>query len=190
MRIYEGETMRYAAVILVVFLIFGTIALDSGIQKEKVEEVMVVYYFGATNIGFCMVPDNIRKIKKIKADYPAKYENSTIKFVMVCVDENIDEGLKFIKKYGYWDEISIGKFYKNELAQFTLNRISTPDLPHILVFKDQLSFGKWNLPIVKRRDLLVDLAGGERINEWIEKGYPVPFRKNSTEENENVIFTH
>lgn len=178
--------MRLPAVIMAVLLIFGAIVLDSETQsetqKDKEEEVLVVYYFGATNIGFCILPENIAKIKEIKTDFPGKFEDSKIKFVMVCLDEDINDGLKFIKKYGFWDEISIGRAYHNELALFTLNRISTPEVPHIFVFKDRLSYGKWKLPVTKRRDLLVDLAGEERIDEWINKRYPVPYRNNTMEE--------
>ena len=174
--------MKLPAVIMAVLLIFGAIVLDSETQKDTEEEILVVYYFGATNIGFCVLPENIAKIKEVKADFQKKIKDYKIKFVMVCLDEDIDEGLKFIKKYGFWDEISIGRSYHNELALFSLNKISTPELPHIFVFKDRLSYGKWKLPVTKRRDLLVDLAGEKRIDEWINKGYPVPYRNDVLEE--------
>jgi hypothetical protein len=179
--------MKLPAVIMAVLLIFGAVALGSETQMDKTEEVLVVYYFGATNIGFCILPENITKIKEIKAGFPNKFKDSKIKFVMVCLDEEINDGLKFIKKYGFWDEISIGKSYHSELAMFTLNKISTPELPHIFVFKDRLSYGKWKLPVIKRRDLLVDLAGEERINEWINKNYPVPYRINAMDEDRSVM---
>lgn len=174
----EGDKMKRMTGFLVGIFIFGTIFLNPDIQQEKSEEVLVVYYFGATSIGFCVAPENIQKIKMIKTHFPTAYANAQIKFVMICLDESIGEGLRFIKKYGHWDEISIGKFYKNELALLALNKIKIPELPHILVFKDLLTIGKWNLPTIKERTLLVDLAGGEQINEWIDKGYPMPFKKN------------
>ena len=32
-------------------------------------------------------------------------------------------------------------------------------------------------PIIKERELIVDLAGVEQIEEWIQQEYPLPFRK-------------
>jgi hypothetical protein len=148
-------------------------------QKEMQQDFLVVYYFGATDIGFCTAPDNIEKIKKLKKDLPLEYENLRFKFVLVCLDENLDTGLKFIKKYGQWDEIAIGGSYGNELALNHLNTTELPSLPHILIFKDTLASGRWNIPVMKRRKLLVDLAGEKQIGDWIDKGYPIFADKNS-----------
>jgi hypothetical protein len=90
------------------------------------------------------------------------------------MDENIEEGLKFIKKYGYWDEISIGKFYNNELALNYLNKTEIPGVPHVLVYKDILiKKEKVSVPIIKERKLLVDLVGGTQIGNWINNDYPL-----------------
>lgn len=176
----EEYVMKAAVAILVGGMILGSVFLDSSRENEKFEETLVVYYFGATDFGFCMVPDNIEKIKKIKTELSEEYGRSKVKFVMVCMDKDVEKGLKFVKKYGYWDEISIGSFYNNELALAALNSSHLPEVPHVMVFKDILSFGKWSLPLRKERTLLVDLAGEEQINEWIQKAYPVPFRNNQT----------
>ncbi len=178
----EEYVMKAAVAILVGGMILGSVFLDSSRENEKFEETLVVYYFGATDFGFCMVPDNIEKIKKIKTELSEEYGRSKVKFVMVCMDKDVEKGLKFVKKYGYWDEISIGSFYNNELALAALNSSHLPEVPHVMVFKDILSFGKWSLPLRKERTLLVDLAGEEQINEWIQKAYPVPFRNNQTVE--------
>lgn len=163
----------FAGIVLTLFLISTVIA-----QKDKQQDFLVVYYFGATNIGFCTAPDNIEKIKKLKKDLPFEHENFRFKFVLVCLDENLDTGLKFIKKYGQWDEIAIGGSYGNELALNHLNTTELPSLPHILIFKDTLTSGRWNIPVIKRRRLLVDLAGEKQIGDWIDKGYPIFSDKN------------
>ena len=82
------------------------------------------------------------------------------------MDEDIEEGLKFIKKYGYWDEISIGSFYYNELALNYLNKTEIPGVPHVMVYKDFLMKKKeMFIPIIMERKLLVDLAGATQIGK-------------------------
>lgn len=142
--------------------------------QEKLKETYVVYYFGATSCEFSNISENIEKIKKIKIDFSRKHPDSNIKYVMVCMDKNIEEGLKFIKKYGYWDEVSIGNFYNNELALNYLNKTEIPGVPHVMVYRDLLVVKeKLSIPIIKERKLLVDLVGGTQIGGWINDGYPL-----------------
>ncbi len=35
---------------------------------QKIDEGYVVYYFGATDCGYCNVPENIENVKKIKSE--------------------------------------------------------------------------------------------------------------------------
>ncbi len=166
--------MKRAISILVGFFLLFTIYASLGFTQDKSIETFVVYYFGATNCGFCNMPENIEKIKKIKTEFSKKYKDSNIKYVMVCMDKNIEEGLRFIKKYGFWDEISIGKFYNNELALNYLNKTEIPGVPHVIVYKDLLiKREKVSVPIIKERKLLVDLVGGIQIGNWIDNVYPL-----------------
>jgi hypothetical protein len=96
---------------------------------------------------------------------------------MVCLNHDFDKALKFIKKHGDWDEISIGKSFANELALSLLNPSKNPKVPHIFVLKDKHKKGKWSLPLIKERELMVDLAGDKQIHEWAAKGFPLPFPK-------------
>ncbi len=156
---------------LVCFLLI-TITIRLGFMQENGKEMYVVYYFGATSCGFCNMPENIEKIKRIKIEFSKKYPDFNIKYVMVCMDKDIEAGLKFIEKYGYWDEISIGDFYNNELALSYLNKTEIPGVPHVMVYKDLLiKKEKMSIPIVKERELLVDLVGGTQIGGWISGGY-------------------
>lgn len=162
-------------------LLIGSFFLNLTTIKEESKETLVFYYFASTQFGTCAVHENIENIKKIKIAFSEKYNESSVKFVMVCLNHDFDKALKFIKKHGDWDEISIGKSFSNELALNLLNPSEIPKVPHILVFKDQHKKGKWNLPLIKERELMVDLAGDEQIQEWIEKDYPLPFRKEPAE---------
>jgi hypothetical protein len=166
--------MKRATSMVVGFFLLVTICTGFGLTQNESKEVYVVYYFGATSCGFCNMPENIEKIKRIKIEFSEKYPGYNIKYVMVCMDRNIEEGLKFIKKYGYWDEISIGAFYNNELALNYLNRTEIPGVPHVMVYKDLLMKKKeMSIPIIMERKLLADLVGGNQIGKWIDSGYPL-----------------
>jgi len=158
-------------------LLIGSFFLNLTFIKEEFKETLVFYYFASTQFGTCTAPESIERIKNIKTEFSEKYSESSIKFVMVCLNHDFDKALKFIKKHGDWDEISIGQSFANELALTLLNPSEIPKVPHILVFKDRHKKGKWNLPLIKERKLMVDLAGEEQIKEWVEKDYPLPFRK-------------
>ncbi|MBI3578910.1 MAG: hypothetical protein HY089_05800 [Ignavibacteriales bacterium] len=146
-------------------------------SQEKSKEVYVVYYFGATDCGPCNTPKNIENIKKIKAELPKKYSGKEFKFVMVTFDEDIEEGIKFVKKYGFWDEISVGKRWQNELVMQHLNTAKLPGLPHIFV--DQTFLIK-NEPIVKSKTTIVELLGGKQIDQWVADGFPLKMAKVSS----------
>jgi len=173
--------MKRAYAVLAAALLIGSFFVNSAVTKDEAKEIMVFYYFASTQFGYCTASENIEKIKKIKTAFPEKYFKAEIKFVMVCLDDNFKKGLKFIKKHGYWDEISIGNSFRNELALNFLNISKIPKVPHILVFKGLHETGKWNLPVIKERKLIVDLAGAEQIEEWIRQEYPLPFRKEPDE---------
>lgn len=143
-------------------------------SQDKSKEIYVVYYFGATDCYPCNTPKNIKNIKRIKAELPKKYSDKEFKFVMVTFDEDIEEGIKFIKKYGFWDEISIGKRYENELAMQRLNTAQLPGLPHIFI--DQTFLIK-NEPIVKSKTTIVELLGGKQIDQWVADGFPLKMSK-------------
>ena len=167
---------RKIVVVTGVFLI-GSIMLDPSAVKEEPGEFIVFFYFASTQFGTSTVPENIENIKKIKIEFSEKYKSASIKFVMVCLNHDFDKALKFIKKHGDWDEISIGKSFVNELALNLLNMSDIPKVPHILVFKYRHEKGNWNLPVIKKRELLADLAGDEEIQAWADKGFPLSFVK-------------
>ncbi len=67
--------MKRAISILVGFFLLFTIYASLGFTQDKSIETFVVYYFGATSCGFCNVPENIEKIKKIKTEFSKKYKD-------------------------------------------------------------------------------------------------------------------
>ena len=132
---------------------------------------LVVYYFGATSCVFCNTEDCINSIKKLRNEFSNIHKDYETKFVMVCMDPDIEEGLKFISKYGYWDEISIGSHYQNELVLNYLDKTKIPGLPHVIVFQD--FYENKSTPVIKDRKTIVDLVGVSNIKDWVDKNFPI-----------------
>ena len=91
------------------------------------------------------------------------------------MDTDLKEGMAFINKYdSSWDEISIGSFYKNELAFQYLNTTKIPGVPHIILLKRSYNDeNQYSVPVASKTEILVDLVGGTEINKWINDGFPV-----------------
>ena len=86
------------------------------------------------------------------------------------MDKDIEQGIRFTRKYPNWDEISIGQFYNNELMLVHLNRSQVPGVPHIMIYNDILRIGNYGIPTNQKRTLRVDLVGEKAIESWIQKG--------------------
>ena len=181
------ETMKgWPFFLLGIGLVFSLLSPLSA-QRETQQEILVVYYYGSTNIGFCTTPENIEKIKRIKENLPLVYSDLEMKFVLVCLDEDVQEGLKFVRKHGIWDEISIGDAYRNEMALSTLNRAEVPSVPHLFVFKYTLGMNKWNIPLLRKKQQLVELSGEKQIGDWINEDYPLSTKRSSRKNKKEQI---
>jgi glutaredoxin len=156
-----------------VFLFVTMFATTTAVFQSSHRTVTTVFYFGGSDCPHCIEQKNIDNINKMKAELPKKYEKLSFKFVLVVMDKHIERGIRYAQKYGSWDEISIGQFYNNELMLQHVNRAQIPGVPHIMIYKDSLNIGKYNIPTIERRTLLVDLAGELSIDHWIRDGYPL-----------------
>ena len=148
------------------FLVFLNVSF---LYAQNDKQTLVIYYFGATSCDWCNTEDCINSINKLHKEFNEIHKEFNVKFVMICLDKDIEEGLKFIKKYGYWDEISIGSHYKNELVMNYLNKTKVPGVPHIIVFRDL--YENDSTPVIKERTTVADLVGVKQIKEWVDKKY-------------------
>lgn len=132
---------------------------------------LTVFYFGATSCGPCNRPEVIKSINKLKAEFDSAHPKYGTKFVMVVFDEDMKTGIKFIEKYDYWDEVSIGSRYDNELALDNLNKTDIPGLPHILIYEETFkSLGDWGIEVRKSKKLVKEILEGTKIVSWVNSG--------------------
>lgn len=130
------------------------------------QEQLTVFYFGATNCVPCNRPDVIESIDIIRADFDSLHSDFETKLVMVTMDENMDEAIKYIQKYQYWDETSMGSRYNNELILAHLNKAEIPGVPHIMIFRDSFEDGGFGTQTIKRREFVKSIMGGDEIVAW------------------------
>lgn len=131
---------------------------------------LTVFYFGASDCGPCSRPEVIQSINKINAEIDSVYKNSNVKLVMVTIDSNRKEAIKYITKYDSWDEFSMGSRYKNELAMSHLNEAEIPGLPHIIISEDEFAESGYGTTTLKQRRHVKSIMGGVEIVGWVNSG--------------------
>jgi hypothetical protein len=167
--------MKPRSIIIALSIFFfgqQTIIRAQGKKNEK-DSLYTVIYFGATDCYYCNIDKNISNISKMVNEIKDHYKGLNIKIMIVSMDKDIAEGLKFIEKYDTkkWDEISIGSFYNNELALTYLNKTKIPGVPHIVVIKHVTVNGDYNVPHTITDKVVVDLVGGTEIDKWLQDNY-------------------
>lgn len=155
---------------IVLLLLF---AVSVALAQKSPTERLTIFYFGGSDCPYSMSEKNIANIDKMRDELSQKHSLIPFKFVMVVMDEDIDQGIQFAKKYKPWDEVSIGQFYQNELMLEHVNRSAIPGVPHIMIYRDSLVVGQHNIPTIKQRTLVLDLVGESAISDWIQSGYPI-----------------
>ncbi|PEN12710.1 hypothetical protein CRI94_11825 [Longibacter salinarum] len=74
----------------------------------------------------------VQAVKSIESKCESIRALSPAKFVMVAMDTDIEEGIAFLKKYGSWDEVSVGSFYRNQPMMRHVNTLEVLGVPGAL----------------------------------------------------------
>jgi thioredoxin-related protein len=167
--------MKQRAIIiaLLIFFLGHQSTIQAQTKKNDKDSLYSVIYFGSTDCYYCNIEKNISNISRMVNEIKERFKGLNIKTMIVSMDKDIADGLKFIDKYDTkkWDEISIGSFYNNELALTYLNKTKTPGVPHIVVIKHVTIQGEYNIPHLVEDKVLVDLVGGTEIDKWLQDNY-------------------
>lgn len=142
-------------------------------HAPSAEKGYVVFYFGATSCAACNRPEVIQAVRSIKSGFEHVHTRFPAKFVMVSMDEDIEEGIEFLEKYGYWDEVSVGSFYRNELVMRHVNTLEIPGLPQVMVYENTYEDAEHGTKTVKETERVAQVMGGEGIVAWAEKDFPL-----------------
>ena len=157
------------------FLLVPLIALlIYPLNTDAQDTSYTLFYFGATSCGPCNRLEVIESINILKSTFSEIHAENSTKFVMVVMDEDISEGLEYLRKYETWDEVSIGSRYHNEHILRYLNVREIPGVPHILVFGDVYEdIPKFGTQLLKERTLLKGVMGGKEIVDWVSQKFPL-----------------
>ena len=154
----------------ILFIVVGFYQLNA---QDNGKTVYTVMYFGASDCGPCNRKEVIEAIHKLKTQFSKIHKLTEVKFIVVCIDTEIDIGIKFIKKYNDWDEFSIGSHYENEIAMQTLNKTQIPGMPHIIVYKDNIVQVN-DCSQIDKRETVIEVLGGDKIVEWSKNNFQLP----------------
>ena len=154
-------------------LLFLAQLLAAPAANQADEKAYVIFYYGASSCGPCSRPEMIKSINLIKTTFAPTHARFPTKLVMVVMDEDLDEGMAYLGKYEFWDEVSIGSHYRNEHVLRYLATQEMPGVPHVLVFEDVYAEANYGTTILKERTLVAALLGAEAIVEWVAQGFPL-----------------
>lgn len=137
------------------------------------QEQLTVFYFGASDCGPCNRPEVISSINQINAEFDSLHQNINVKLVMVTIDNDREEAIKYINKYDSWDEFSMGSRYNNEHTISYLNQMEIPGLPHIVIYKDLLADSDYGTKSIQSREFVKNIMGGVDIVKWVNSGMKI-----------------
>lgn len=140
---------------------------------SNANETYVIYYFGASTCGVCERPEVISAIDSVRFGFSEIHDDYPVKYVMVVMDKTIIDGLAFVDKYHWWDELSIGGFYRNESVLNTLVYQPQPGVPHLIVYRDVFREIEFGIRERISRHQITSVVGGDRIVDWVARGYPL-----------------
>jgi hypothetical protein len=144
-----------------------------GVPFQSKRDRLVFYYFGASDCGPCNQAENIKAIRQVKDQLAKRYPEYVTKCVGVSFDTDFHAGATFLKKYGPWDEISIGSGFYNELWLRSARTTSIPGIPHVLVFLDEDGYSQQRSHYTASRLLVGEYVGLLEVQHWIARALPL-----------------
>ncbi len=91
----------------------------------------------------------------------------------ISVDADISAGCEFLKSTGRFDEISIGKSWKNSaiLRYILPDEYSTPATPQIVILERQAA--RDGVGKVPNEKILLRLSGNGELKKWLAGNIPL-----------------
>lgn len=143
------STLTISSLFLFIFISQNILAQDSlkygpDFYENKSGEYteLVMVYIGANNCGPCHAKPIKDKVEEYKIDLykTAEEQGKSFSVIGVANDYSIEEGWNFINASGYFDEVIIGKNWKNNGSiQFLWSvKDILPSMPKVIVYERKI----------------------------------------------------
>jgi hypothetical protein len=143
------------------------------VPNQSTTDRLVFYYFGASDCAPCIQAENVKAIRGAKEQAARKHPEFVTVSVGVSFDTDYNAGLAFLKKYGEWDEISIGGGFYNQLWLQSAPPSSMAAIPHVLIFLDRDGYSQQRYHYTAKRTLVGEYMDFIALQEWIARGCPL-----------------
>ena len=170
--------MSATSFLAVIFLAFSLQAQDSTFTphyKFKPGKEIVAVYVGSSHCGPCKTPDFKKNLQKMLLRISNETRKSGDNFwtLGISVDADISAGYEFLKSTGRFDEISIGKSWKNSaiLRYILPDEYSTPATPQIVILERQAA--RDGVGKVPNEKILLRLSGNGELKKWLAGNIPL-----------------
>lgn len=185
---------RFRAVVAILlavsFAVSGTIVVarayrergtpsDAGTPSPAVRsgKELVMVFIGASFCGATETPGLPKALKGISEHLArrAERENSTFVRVGVALDWKTNDGLRFLRHFGEFDEILVGRNWLNTGAIDYIWRglPGAPALPQVLVFSRLVDARPTTIAFTED-ELLTRKAGADAILDWAAREASLP----------------
>jgi hypothetical protein len=136
---------------------------------------VVMVFIGASFCGAHLQPGFPEAIEQAKLGLrrQAQSRGSGFRAVGVSLDWEPDSALVFLRRFGRWDEVSVGGNWVSEAAlRYIWSDLPGPaSVPQLLVIERQLENGETAVSVQGER-LVRRLLGTDQIAAWVKSGAP------------------
>jgi hypothetical protein len=136
---------------------------------------VVMVFIGASFCGAHLQPGFPEAIEQAKLGLrrQAQARGSGFRAVGVSLDWEPDSALVFLRRFGRWDEVSVGGNWVSEAAlRYIWSDLPGPaSVPQLLVIERQLENGETAVSVQGER-LVRRLLGTDQIAAWVKSGAP------------------
>lgn len=180
---------RESSFAVVVGLVLGAAIASTSIHGERrsldltarqglrTGDEIIVVFIGASFCGGTKRPglkETVREMNRLLTEraHAVGYGSVTIG---VALDWSIEEGLSFLREFGPFDEIAVGRNWLNvdAIRYIWKDLPGSPTLPQVVVVHRHVDVGAVAVDVGVER-LLVRKLGADRIEQWVSAGAVLP----------------
>ncbi len=143
---------------------------------------LVMIYLGAASCAWSNAEGMPGLVERVKVELHAKAAARGWAFeaVGIALDWDVEQGLKHLRKFGEFDEVSAGRNWDNSLAlrYFGAHVTEPPSTPQVIAIHRIVTPANFrDGPFVLEttgEEVLFRVAGGVELKRWVRNGIPVP----------------